>query len=341
MNTSRQLMEPVASTALDSKPGTASVSLREVLDRQTPGRMPTSVGVQIILAAGEVLARAHERGSGLHGNLDPNCVDVDHLGAVRVRGFGEGIGSRRLSPYQAPELRRGEVADDLADVYSLAALLYEVITGYSSLQAAAREPCLGAEPVPRPSRLTSNVGAEFDVLMLRALALDPSDRPASVRALLNELRLMLRSMEIEATQAGLKAYVDEQLPWLAVRASGRIATPPPRPATPGPVLSMPAPPPSDPGQMPALVFGPNGLPVPPEGSALPQAAELGVAQVSGGSRRAVAADSRVSRRDFDAGVAPLSGRSRRAPDPVFVPVESAVDPISRPRLRASGSFRKT
>ncbi|MCS6912066.1 MAG: serine/threonine-protein kinase [Myxococcales bacterium] len=105
------------------------------------GRLPPAQVLDIALQAGAVLQAAHKVGV-IHRGLTPRnlrCVPSQEAGRpwgrVRVLDFGIAhlpplpeMGAA-LMPYLAPELRQGEEGDPRSDQFSLAAILYEALTG--------------------------------------------------------------------------------------------------------------------------------------------------------------------------------------------------------------------
>jgi hypothetical protein len=147
------------------------------------GRLPLGKGFEIArqLAAG--LAAIHD-GGALHGDLTPAHVILDGRGTVRITGWG--LPERALSPpgavprsqgiYEAPERIAGGPATVRSDLYSLASILYEVLTGRPALE----EP--GAHPLP-PSALVREIDTRLDRALLQCLERDPRARPGSAKSL--------------------------------------------------------------------------------------------------------------------------------------------------------------
>src|SRR5271170_129563 len=113
-------------------------SLRDLLDRGV--RLTHSQAAHLGTEVAQGLAYAHARGL-VHRDVKPANLLFDDEGRVRVADFGVAralaeaawtepagavIGTAR---YAAPEQARGQSVDGRADVYSLALVLYEAVTG--------------------------------------------------------------------------------------------------------------------------------------------------------------------------------------------------------------------
>ncbi len=127
-----------------------------------------------------------------HGALHPRDVIVaPGTLDVRVTGFGfvpalESIGltppARR--PYSAPERAAGEGWDIRADIYSLGAIAYELVTG--------RRPVGSGEP---------DEATPLHLVLATALAVNPVDRFASARAFVDALEEVARDEAVETEPA--------------------------------------------------------------------------------------------------------------------------------------------
>lgn len=98
--------------------------------------------------------------------------------------------------YMAPERFGGVEIDRRADIYSLACVLYECLTGVAPYQAtdvAALVAAHLATPVPHPSSGSSDVPAVFDEIIARGMAKEPGDRYASAGELAEAARQGLAS----------------------------------------------------------------------------------------------------------------------------------------------------
>ena len=153
------------------------------------GHLPSERVVEIgqQLCAG--LAAAHERGV-LHRDLKPANVLVDRNGSVHVTDFGmaafrqEQIASAEpvTSDYLAPEqLTSGQIVSERTDVYAIGLILYELLVGQRP--PIERERRGRSASPPKPSTLVPDVDRGLEHAILKALAPNPADRPASAAEL--------------------------------------------------------------------------------------------------------------------------------------------------------------
>ncbi|HLW65901.1 MAG TPA: serine/threonine-protein kinase [Gemmataceae bacterium] len=105
--------------------------------------------------------------------------------------------------YMAPEQARGQTQaiGPQADVYSLGAILYEMLTGQPPFSSQSSWELLNevvhAEP-QRPSRKRARLARDLDTICLKALAKDPRQRYATAGALAADLQRFLAGESIEA-----------------------------------------------------------------------------------------------------------------------------------------------
>ncbi len=175
-------------------------SLAEVV-REKPLSSPECARYVRILA--ETVAYAHARGV-LHRDLKPSNVLVDATGSPRITDFGLALHLEKdvsvppgavvgTPAYMPPEQASG--SDDrvgaTADVYSLGAILYELMTGQPPFRGATQAETIRAvlrdKPVP-PRRLNPDVNAGLETICLRCLEKDPSKRFQSAGELADALR---------------------------------------------------------------------------------------------------------------------------------------------------------
>jgi serine/threonine kinase PknH len=161
-----------------------------VLSRTGP--LPPPRAVAIVEQIASALDAAHRAGV-IHRDIKPEnilltegdfayLVDFGIAAAAtdqRVTKTGAAVGSWN---YMAPERFGKEDPTYRVDIYALACLLYECLTGATPFQTESLSSLMAAhmmEPVPRPSQRNPGVPAAFDEVIARGMAKNPYDRYAT------------------------------------------------------------------------------------------------------------------------------------------------------------------
>jgi eukaryotic-like serine/threonine-protein kinase len=178
-------------------------SLRgEIAGRQMNVRRAVEIAIQMANA----IAEAHAAGF-LHGGLSPESVVITARGHAKIpafelaahAGFVDADGRSRLLDYDAPEEARGERPDERADVYSVGAVLYEMLTTRRPMHRGAAAPG-GSNP---------HVPPELDQVVLKAVSPNPASRQQTAATLAAELRAVVPIIDAredaEATSVAEKA----------------------------------------------------------------------------------------------------------------------------------------
>ena len=151
------------------------------------------------------LAHVHERGV-IHRDVAATNILLDERGVAHLGDFDMAISSEEASSadvvpltpegFAAPELLRDANPDHRADLYALGAVLYELLT-----LAAPPAGDIATQAVP-PSKLRKDVPPRLDALIFSMLAADRDDRPKNAQAVLDELRDIEKTADLELLIAG-------------------------------------------------------------------------------------------------------------------------------------------
>ncbi|HEY9194294.1 MAG TPA: protein kinase [Methyloversatilis sp.] len=170
-------------------------SLRQLLDALP--RMSFEWVRSIGLQAADALACAHASGV-VHGGLKASNLLIDGAGHVTVTDFELPAPSPDALPampqYLSPEQVQGLAPDQRSDVFSLGAILFEMLAGRppfgspltGSLSSVLEN--IAYAPTPTPSAIDPDVPPDLDLVVMKALAKSPVDRFGNAAELANALR---------------------------------------------------------------------------------------------------------------------------------------------------------
>jgi serine/threonine protein kinase len=161
-------------------------SLRDLLREQ--GALESSRAASITAQVARALDAAHAGGL-VHLDVKPENVLLtpDHFAYLVDFGIAHAAGDAKISrTYMAPERFTSGRIGPQTDVYSMACVLYECLTGQPPFEGADPQELKSAHllsPAPRPSIMRRGVGRDFDDVIARGIAKQRGARFASAREL--------------------------------------------------------------------------------------------------------------------------------------------------------------
>jgi serine/threonine protein kinase len=188
-------------------------TLRERLQQ---GEIPVRKAVEFALQAARGLAAAHDRGI-VHRDLKPENLFLTRDGVVKILDFGLAklsvpeTGASQTSVatvsvsepgvvlgtvgYMSPEQVRGQVIDHRSDIFSLGAILYEMVSGNRAFEGKTAADTMSAILKEEPAELSGagrNLPPALGRIIHRCLEKDPAERFQSARDLAFNLELLSR-----------------------------------------------------------------------------------------------------------------------------------------------------
>jgi serine/threonine protein kinase len=168
-------------------------TLEDILHKRSEP-LTINEALAIISQAADGISYAHQNNT-MHRDLKPSNLMIDDSGRVKIMDFGIArakdsvrltrVGTAVGTPlYMSPEQCMGERGDERSDLYSLALILYELLSGNSPFSSETEYGIMQAQINQSPSPLSTKVRGitrNFDLLLLKALAKNPAHRFSSVK----------------------------------------------------------------------------------------------------------------------------------------------------------------
>ena len=202
------------------------VTLREHMARTT---LSVSEALDIAAQIASALAAAHEVGI-VHRDIKPENIMLRPDGLVKILDFGiaklsttepDGdvdadadtrafvdtqpgllMGTVR---YMSPEQSRGSTVDSRSDIWSLAVVLYEMLTGELPFTGPTNADVIAAiikTPTPSIAAHRIDTAPELEQIISKALEKNPNDRYQTAKDLVVDLRRLQKRIEFERFETG-------------------------------------------------------------------------------------------------------------------------------------------
>ncbi len=178
-------------------------TLREVLEKTAPNLLPTDETLRITIQICDALSYCHEHGV-FHRDIKPENVMILNDGNIKIIDFGVALleGARRVTwkglsgtvgtpDYMSPEQLRGERGTASSDIYSVGAMLYEMLSGHTPFEGenvfAIMNQHVSQDP-PSILQFNPNISPTLATVVMRAVRRDPQKRYQSMKDMLQDLR---------------------------------------------------------------------------------------------------------------------------------------------------------
>ncbi len=223
--------------------------LRSALNLARKKGTPLPMGLALLIAArlASALDYAHRkrdfdgRELGLvHRDVSPQNILLTSEGDIKLVDFGIAKAVSKASQtqmgalkgklqYMSPEQAWGKTVDGRSDIFSLGAVLFELLTGERLFSGDSEISVLEAVregKIRAPREVNPAVPPEVDAIVMRALRVEPEDRYATAGELQQRLEAALYSLRPTPGHSDLAAYLGRLLePEPGTAAAGEAAAP--------------------------------------------------------------------------------------------------------------------
>jgi len=202
-------------------------------------QVPLSVANKLELAIGVLqgLAYAHKRGI-VHRDIKPANIRVDEEGKARIMDFGVAhLASSDMTKsgvmlgtpsYMAPEQIVGGKVGPQTDIFSVGAVLYELLTGTRPFDGGTLQAVMYrvlSENPPSLSTAAPGLPAKLNEIVMRSLAKEPEQRYPSALDMANDLIAVRAAIDASSASSGtlsLRATIESAIEGRRTREFQRV-----------------------------------------------------------------------------------------------------------------------
>jgi eukaryotic-like serine/threonine-protein kinase len=226
---------------------------------QAGARLPAPITLRIVVDTLTGLHAAHELRDDnqhplelVHRDVSPQNILVGVDGVARITDFGVARAATRLSSteagqlkgklaYMAPEHAGGGPIDRRADVFSMGAVLWELLTARRLFKGEGEAETLTRvlfDPIPSPRQFEPSLPPGIEQVCMRALTRDTRARFASAWDMADALERVARPLQFLASARDVATFIEAVMgkevsqrretvrAWIAQSESGRSDRPP-------------------------------------------------------------------------------------------------------------------
>jgi serine/threonine protein kinase len=175
-----------------------------------PQPLPLNGALKIIIEVARALEFAHKQGI-VHRDIKPANIMRTQEGRIVLTDFGIATllhetrltveGTTTGTPhYMSPEQALGERGDERSDIYSLGAVLYQLVTGRLPFEADTMYGLIMQhinDPPPPAARINPNVPKEVEQIICKAMEKEPARRYRTAREFAADLEAVLKGEQVE------------------------------------------------------------------------------------------------------------------------------------------------